>query len=219
MDDPIRLAILKDKIAQGEDDPTRHPLLRTPAEQRIRDEADWLFRERGIRNVTIEHIARRSGTNAPFVLEYFGSLEDLVVEYLKRRVAEQRRADERFWLRVQKEYPKDQKQQLRAWICAMAPGSRDPFIPIPLTMQAIDFLYDMQHPGRAIVVQYKADLRDYLARLCCDAFFRQPEVLAEKLLMLAEGAFVQRTIFGGEQPAERLIEAAEDLFKRHWESA
>jgi hypothetical protein len=42
--------------------------------------------------------------------------------------------------------------------------------------------------------------------------------LADKLLMLAEGAFVQRALIDGEQPAQRLIEAAEDLFKRHWQS-
>jgi AcrR family transcriptional regulator len=213
MDDPLRLAILKDKIAQGEDDPTRHPLLRTPVEQRIRDEADWLFRERGIHNVTIEQIAQRSGTNAPFVLEYFGSLEDLVVEYLKRRVAEQKRADERFWLRVQKEYPKDFQQQLRVWICTMAPG-HDRFIEVPLTRDAIDLLHDLSHPGRAIIIQYKTALRERIARLCCDALFLQHEALADTLMMLVEGAFIER-VNANQEAGQRLIAAAEDLFKCH----
>ena len=41
------------------------------------------------------------------------------------------------------------------------------------------------------------------------------EILADKLLMLVEGAYVQAITFGGAEPGKRLIEAAEDLFKRH----
>jgi AcrR family transcriptional regulator len=211
--DAVRLATLKDQVSRAEEGPSNHPLLRTPAHQRISDAADWLFRQYGIRNVTVEQIAQRSATNSAFVLDYFGSLQDLVVEYLKRRVAEQKHADERFWLRVQKEHPKDEKQQLRAWVYTMAPG-RDRFIEMPFTREAVDLLHDLSHPGRDIIIQYKTALRERIARLCCDALFLEHEALADTLLMLVEGAFIQR-VNANQEAGERLIAAAEDLFKRH----
>lgn len=212
------IASLKDRVNLAAEDPRSHPMLNPPAAKRIEDAADWLFREQGIRGVTLEGIAERAGTNTLYVLEHFGSLENLVLHYLKRRVNEQTREDERFWGHLQKTYPKREDEQLRAWVRAVAPNANDPFIPVPLTMEAIDFLYNIHHPGRAVITQSKAALRERLARLCCDAFYRESGILADKLLMLAEGAFVQKAIYGGEQPAQRLIEAAEDLFKRHWQS-
>ena len=218
MVDAIQIASLKDRVNRAEAHPRNHPLLQTPAYKRISDAADWLFREFGIRGVTLEQIAERSGTNTAFVVECVGSLEDLVVEYLRLRVAEQTRKDDRFWVRVQNEHPHDEKEQLRAWVYMVAPSAIDRFNPPPFALETIDLLYNVHHPGRAIIKQYKTALRDRLARICCDAFFSAPEILADKLLMLVEGTFVQRAIIDGEQPAQRLIEAAEDLFKSHWNS-
>ena len=218
MVDAFQIASLKDRVNRWDEDPRSHPLLRTPTHQRISDAADWLFREFGIRGVTLEQIAERSSTNTAFVVECVGSLERLVVEYLRRRVAEQTHKDDQFWSRVRVEHPRDEKEQLRAWVYMVAPSAVDRFDPLPFALETIDFLYDVHHPGRAIIKQYKTALRDRLTRICCNAFYRTPEILADKLLMLAEGAFVQRALIDGEQPAQRLIEAAEDLFKRHWES-
>lgn len=218
MVDAIKIASLKDRVDRVANDPRSHPLLRTPTHQRISDAADWLLREFGIRGVTLEQIAERSSTNTAFVVECVGSLEDLVVDYLRLRVAEQTRKDDQFWTRVQGEHPRDEKEQLRAWVYMVAPSAMDRFEPLPFALQTIDLLYDVHHPGRAIIKQYKTAVRDRLARICCDAFYRTPEILADKLLMLAEGAFVQRALIDGERPGQRLIEAAEDLFKRHWQS-
>jgi hypothetical protein len=47
---------------------------------------------------------------------------------------------------------------------------------------------DPDHPGRAVARRHKEGVREYLAAAARDAGFGEPEVLAERLLILLEGA-------------------------------
>lgn len=210
--DPLKNARLKDRQTRVSEDRFSDAALQTPAQERIEKAADDLFSKNGVRLVTIEDIADRAETNSAFVLECSGSLQHLIADYLQRRIAE-----DDSWHTLEVRYPHAPEKQLRSWIRSAAPDPKGPIIPLPLSAEAIELGYQPGHPAYVIIGRNKAALRDKLAGLCSDALYRDPEGLAEKLLFLVEGAFVQRMLFGGEERGSRLIEAAEDLLKRHSE--
>jgi AcrR family transcriptional regulator len=210
--DAFGIAHLKDRLKREQEDPFNALPTRQTAQQRIVAAADHLFSRHSIRAISIASIAKRAETSKNYVVQCFGSIEALAVDYLQRHAD----ADDALWVRLENQYPKAPHEQLRGWLRAMAPDATDRFHPPTFSVQAVELLYDINHPGRAVIREYKDALRRRLALLCEDAFYRDPQALADKLLMLVEGAFVQRAIFGGETPGQRLIEAAEDMFKRHW---
>jgi AcrR family transcriptional regulator len=210
--DAFGIAHLKDRLKREQEDPFNALPTRQTAHERIVAAADHLFSAHGIRAVSIANIAKRAETSKNYVVQCFASIEALAVDYLQRHT----RADAALWVGLENKHPGAADEQLRGWLRAMAPDATDRFRPPLFSVEAVELLYAINHPGRAVIREYKAALRQRLAQLCEDAFYRDPEALADKLLMLVEGAFVQRAIFGGETPGQRLIEAAEDLFKRHW---
>jgi AcrR family transcriptional regulator len=210
--DAFGIAHLKDRLKRAQEDPFNRLLTRQTARERIVAAADYLFSAFGIRSISIANVAKRADTSKEYVVQCFSSIEALAVDYLQRHA----RPDNALWARLEQEHPKAPEDQLRGWVRAMAPDATNDFRPPAFSVEAVELLYDINHPGRAVIRDYKAALRGKLTQLCYDAFYRDPEALADKLLMLVEGAFVQRAIFGGEVPGQRLIEAAEDLFKRHW---
>lgn len=207
--DPLKNAWLKYREARESEDQSGG--LPGRPRERIQAAADHFFTRYRPHAVTLEMIADRADTNSGYVLGGFGSLEGVYADHLLR-LAE---PEEELWKKLEELYPGRPNRQLRKWLQIVVPTTERRFDPLPLSPAAMELGYQPNHPAHIVIKNNKAVLRSRLRALCYDDLRRDPDGLAEKLLLLAEGALVQSTIFGSEGIAERLMEAVDDLLARH----
>jgi AcrR family transcriptional regulator len=164
-----------------------------------------LFYRHGIRAVGVDAIAEAAGTNKMTLYRHFASKDELVAECLRRVGA---KADA-LWDSLAAEHPGDARAQLRGWVAAMS-GHLESVEERGCAMcNAAAELPDRTHPARVVVEAFKSAQRDRLARLCAAAGAPQPELLADELFLLAEGARVSLQSVGPEGPAARFARMAE----------
>jgi hypothetical protein len=77
-----------------------------------------------------------------------------------------------------------------------------------LANAAVELTAD-DHPGRRIIEELKTEHRNRLASLCRRAGISQPEVLADTLTLLLEGARVSRQAAGSKGPSAKFTATAE----------
>ena len=145
--------------------------------------ASDLFYREGIRAVGVDTVSEKAGVSKRTLYNRFGGKDGLVAEYLRRR-------DEgwKVYLRGATEAVVEPKEKLLAvfeayeeWLvgedfrgCAFANAAAE--IPNP------------DHPARVVARRHKEGVEQHLAALAEDAGFDEPRALAERLLILLEGA-------------------------------
>lgn len=171
---------------------------------RIVSTARDLFRQHGIRGIGVDAIAEAASTNKMTLYRHFGSKDDLICETLKA-VSSQACA---LWSELEAARPGDARGQLGLWVdkiesCILSePHGCD------LANAAVE-LKESGHPAHGVIEAFKADQRARLTDLCRAAQASDPELLADTLLMLLEGARVSRQAAGAEGPAKRFREASQ----------
>jgi len=175
--------------------------------ERILATARDLFYRDGIRAVGVETIAAEAGTNKMTLYRNFGSKEELIAEYLRGEVA----AVETHWDGLLALHAADPKALILAWLKDMGqlmtrPESRG----CPMVNAAVE-IPDADHPGRKVIEQHKSAMRDRLASACRKAGLAHPELLADQIHMLVEGAGVSLQSIGPEGPSHRLVRIVEGL--------
>jgi len=176
--------------------------------ERILLAARDLFHRHGIRGVGVETIAEAAGTNKMTLYRHFDSKDDLILAYLRGIAVEV----EEMWWDIEREHPGDMQGQLKAWlVCAEECVTADDR-GCDLANAAVE-LTDDDHPGRRIIEKLKSDHRDRLAELCRRAGISQPEVLADTLTLLLEGARVSRQAAGSNGPSSKFIRTAEKVIE------
>jgi AcrR family transcriptional regulator len=173
--------------------------------ERIVAAACDLFYRLGIRAVGVDAIAEAAGTNKMTLYRHFSSKDELVAECLRRVGA---KADA-LWERLEAEHPGDHRAQLRGWVAAMSGHLASVEERGCAMCNAAVELPDRNHPARGVIEAFKSAQRDRLARLCAAAGAPQPELLADELFLLAEGARVSLQSVGPEGPAARFARMAE----------
>src|SRR5262249_12940921 len=159
---------------------------RIPPRERILAVAAELFYRRGIRAVGVEAIAEAASTNKMTLYRHFASKDELVAEYL-RRLAEKASAT---WDKFAARHPGDGRAQLGGWLEEMAAhvGSGDQR-GCALANAAVE-LPEKEHPARRVIETYKKAQRQRIVDLCAAANLSEPEMLADELFLLLEGARV-----------------------------
>lgn len=182
-----------------------------PPRERILTAAAQLFYRHGIRAVGVEAIAEAAKTNKMTLYRHFPSKDQLVAEYL-RRLTERAKTD---WARREAENPGNPLGQVRAWLRdkgAMIAGAEERGC--PLSNAAIE-LPEKEHPARCVIETYKTAQRDRLVQLCAAAAVEEPELLAEGLVLLLEGARVTTQNMPTQGLGERLVKMGERLINAH----
>ncbi|SER30652.1 TetR/AcrR family transcriptional regulator [Streptomyces qinglanensis] len=162
----------------------------TPGARRILDAASALFYARGITAVGVDLIAKEAGTTKKTLYDRFGGKDALIAAYLRER--------DRRW---------------RSWLTSWVAGhAADTGAPAQLLatfdalaewtqqhnprgcgfVNAAAELPDPAHPGRRVITEQKHWMHGYLRELAVAAGAREPERLADRLLVLHEGAMVMR---------------------------
>lgn len=163
---------------------------RVPATGRILAAASEMFYREGIRAVGVDAIAAGAGVTKKTLYDKFGSKDKLVAAYLHAR-------DERWreWIvEVSDRGDGSAKERLLSTFDALGEWMDRENPRGCGFVNAAAELPDADHPGRAVVVEQKRWMRGYLAGLAEEAGSEDPEDLAEKLLILHEGATVANSL-------------------------
>ena len=178
---------------------------------RILAAAGDLFYRHGIRAVGVETIADAARTNKMTLYRHFASKDELVAEYLRQSA----KAADSCWARFAQAYPGDPRAQLRAWLEEMAGHLAEPDERGCALANAAIELPDKDHPARRVIEEFKRAHRMRLVRLSQDADLSEPELLADELHLLLEGARVTAQSVGTEGLAARLLRMGEAMIVAH----
>jgi AcrR family transcriptional regulator len=179
--------------------------------ERILSAACELFYRHGIRAVGVDTVAEAAATNKMTLYRHFSSKNELVSGYLQR-LAEKAKAS---WDRLEADYPGEPSAQLRAWLKDMAAhvASGDER-GCPLANAAVE-LPEKDHPARRVIEAFKTAQRERLVQLCAAAALAEPEMLADELFLLLEGARVTAQSMGRKGLDDRLVRMGEAMIQAH----
>ena len=189
--------------SQGE---TRHA---ASVRDRILDTATDLFYQEGVRAVGVDLVVERSGVAKTSLYRHFKTKDDLVVAMLERDDA----GYWSHWDRVAGEANGDAERELRAqveWIARdiAEPKYRGcPFLNVATEFPAPD------HPARAVAVRHKSELRRRLLALVKRIGAQKPTELADQLVLVIDGAYVNGQLIRQKGPAHSLVSAVLALLK------
>ena len=159
---------------------------RVPAGDRILRVASEMFYRRGIRAVGVDAIAAEADVTKKTLYDNFGSKGELVAAYLRSR-------DERWreWLveGVDRRGGSARERMLSTFD-ALADWMEQGNTRGCGFVNAMVELPDDDHPAWAVVMGQKRWMRGYFAGLAAEAGAEAPDTLAERLLILHEGANV-----------------------------
>jgi AcrR family transcriptional regulator len=179
---------------------------RRPGAERLLEAASELFYREGIRAVGVDTVSERAGVSKRTLYNRFGGKDELVAEYLRRR-------DERWRTHLREVTGRvtGPREKLLAvfgaygeWLvgedfrgCAFANAAAE----IP----------DPNHPVRVVARRHKEGVKEYLITLAGEAGFREPQALAERLLLLLEGATATAAMRHSGKPLDVARSAALEL--------
>jgi AcrR family transcriptional regulator len=190
---------------------THEKIDKIPPRARILAVAGDLFYRHGIRAVGVDAIAEAAGTNKMTLYRHFTSKDELVAEYLR----EAAKLVDASWNRYAQAHPGDPLGQLRAWLAEMAGhvASADQR-GCPLANAAVE-LPEKDHPARRVIEESKLAQRGRLVQLANSAGLSDPDILADELYLLLEGARVTAQSVGADGLGARLVRMSEAMIAAH----
>lgn len=180
---------------------------RRRAADRVSRTARRLFYERGIRAVGVEEIVAEAGVTKPSLYRSFSSKDALVVTCLQDRFDRIMG----WWDDLEARLPNDPLGQLRTLIGEVADEASSPFHRgCAVTNAAVEFP-EPGHPARRIAETYKQAMRARLMALVQRLPVDRPELLADGLILLFEGARAARHTSGTHGPVASMRGVADTL--------
>ena len=179
----------------------------TPAGERILTAASKLFYEQGIRTVGVDTIASVADVTKKTLYDRFGSKDRLIAAYLERRnLVWHAFLDEQLAARA----PSTPEEVILALFDALTDwlaGSRNGcgFINASVELAAPD------HPAMPVIVGQKQWMRSEFEAQARLAGMADPGELADRLLLLHEGALVSYRVAAMERAPQVAARAAADL--------
>ncbi len=182
-----------------------------PPRARLLQAAQQLFYRYGIHTVGVDAIAEAAGTNKTTLYRHFASKDELVAECLR----EYGRELEAAWDEIEQVHAGRPREQLLAWLRFIAEFKLGKTERGCAFANAAVELPDANHPARRVIEECKGRHRDLIVELCRKAGLRDPELLADEMFLLGEGARLSIQSLGPNGPAERLAEILEALVAAH----
>ena len=181
----------------------------TSAYDRILEAASVLFYRQGFHAVGVEAIAAAAGVAKTTLYYHFPSKDDLIVAYLDLH-------DSQFWQwfdEVMTRHPGDAYEQLLDVFRALGEQTKQvSCLGCPFLNIAAEF-NDREYRGQQRAIQHKRLVYARFVELAEKAQLRYPATLAEHLLLLMDGAYATRRLYGPGKPAEFVAGAAEVLLE------
>jgi AcrR family transcriptional regulator len=177
------------------------------AAERIRRTARELFYREGIRAIGVEEIVTRAGVTKPSLYRNYASKDELAAEYL-------RDYEVAFWKVFEAsvpQHPDDPRAQLMAYITGLAQrATQAGYRGCGLTNAVVEYPGN-DHPARLVAEEHKRLLRQRLTDMATAMGAKDPQTLADGLLLLLEGTYASGQMFGPHGPAQSLATIAGQL--------
>jgi AcrR family transcriptional regulator len=180
------------------------------ARDRILDTASELFYRDGYHAVGIDTIIAQSGVAKTTLYRHFASKDDLIAAYLER-------ANTEFmsWLDEAIASVDDPRTRLIAMFEAVAKLATSTRC-LGCTFQgAASEFPELDHPGHRVALDHKREVLERFTGLAREAGLRDPDALAAQLLLLMDGAWVAARMFGPQNHATSVAEAATAVIASH----
>jgi AcrR family transcriptional regulator len=168
--------------------------------------ASGLFYRHGYRSIGVDTLAAESGIGKMTLYRHYPSKDDLILAYLKD-------SNEIFWNSF------DQitgdaatpREKLLAFFQSLQDYVQSPACyGCPFLNVATEFP-EAEYPGHQVAVEHKQSVRARFRQLAREAGAKKPDVLADQLFLLMDGAYMAARMFGTKNPAAHLAEAAQTL--------
>jgi AcrR family transcriptional regulator len=179
--------------------------------ERLLAVAGDLFYRHGIRAVGVESIADAAGTNKMTLYRHFASKDELVAEYLRQSA----KLADTCWGRFEQAHPGDARAQLRAWLNEMADHLANTDERGCALANAAVELPEKDHPARRVIEEFKIAQRARLVALSRRGGLSEPDMLADELHLLLEGARVTAQSVGADGLGARLVRMGEAMIAAH----
>ncbi|HEX3414615.1 MAG TPA: TetR/AcrR family transcriptional regulator [Stellaceae bacterium] len=178
-----------------------------PARQRVLDTAAEMFYRDGVRAVGIDALIAQSGVAKMSLYRNFPSKDALVTAWLEDR----NRFFWRRWDKAEASRAGDPGGQLEAILDMIAAtASHSKWRGCPFLNTATEFP-EPDHPARAVIIAHKRAVRERLRALAAAARARDPDLLAQQLQLLIDGAYAIGQSLGPSGPAKTVASAGRAL--------
>jgi AcrR family transcriptional regulator len=160
--------------------------------------------------VGVDTIIAKAGVAKSSLYRYFRTKDDLIAEYVRSE-------DEAFWQewdRVASTHAGDPNAVLTAllsWIGSKIAAPRYRGCP---QLNVVAEFPDAAHPARKIAAQHKTEMRRRLMDLANRLNVERPELVADQLWILIDGAFVNHDLLATHDPAALLVNAANAILQQ-----
>jgi AcrR family transcriptional regulator len=184
-------------------------MVRTPvssARDRILDAAADLFDRYGVHAVGMQRIIDAAGCGKNLLYREFDSKDDLVVAYLQRAA--------RSWditleaARATVTAPQDQLVELVRIVGENVPGTRG----CPLRNTYAEFP-DPDHPAHQVALEHFSTVREQLCELARQTSAPAPERLADRVLLIINGLYINASGVSAEESAAIAVQLAQDVVR------
>lgn len=187
----------------------------TNPKEKLFQTASHLFYQFGYRAIGVDTIAAESGIGKMTLYRHYPSKDDLIVAFL-------RQSNEDFWEYFE-QFTKDAptaRAKLLAFFEALQTYVLSPnCYGCPFINLASEYP-EIEYAGHQVAVEHKQSVRVRFAQLAKDAGARQPEALANALVLLMDGAYMAARMYGASpgNPASAVAEAARQVIDAHCEA-
>lgn len=182
----------------------------SPADRLVAAATD-LFYQRGFNAVSVDDIIEAGQVTRPTLYRRFQSKDNLGAVCLERLT----QAEHLAWRRIAAAAAGDPRAELHGFIIHYAERIAAPDFRGSAFTNAAAELLEADNPGRQVAERFEAEVRLHILGLCQRARGARPELLADGLYLLLQGAAASRHFSGSNVPSSSLIIAAAALMTAH----
>lgn len=165
-----------------------------------------MFYQYGYRAIGVDTLAAESGIGKMTLYRHYPTKDDLIVAYLKD-------SNDLFWNNFE-EITKDAltaREKLLAFFESLQDYVTSPACyGCPFLNVATEYP-EADYPGHQVALEHKQLVRERFRQLAKEAGAMKPNVLADQLFLLMDGAYMASRMFGAKNPAAHLASAARIL--------
>lgn len=175
------------------------------AKDALFETAARLFYEQGYRATGVDTIAAESGIGKMTLYRHYPSKDDLIVAYLEQ-------TDREFWEHFESSAAgaTTARGELLAFFASLQAYVTSQVCHGCALLNVTSEYPEPDYPGHQMALAHKRAARARFRELAAEAGARQPDTLADTLVLLMDGAYMAARVFGAaaDSPAAHLAEAA-----------
>lgn len=168
--------------------------------------ASRLFYQKGYRAIGVDTIAAESGIGKMTLYRHYPSKDELIVAYLQD-------SDRFFWSgfeEITQEAPTAREKLLVFFESLQKYVTAPECYGCPFLNIATEYP-EADHAGHQVALEHKESVRTKFRQLAKEMGAKKPDVLADQLYLLMDGAYMASRMFGTKNPAAHLADAARIL--------